>query len=202
MAGVTPFGTITTLVPQIRAGTLSPVALMEATLDRIARIDPALHSYIGLADDPLGAAKAAAGCVARGDAAGALHGIPIGIKDNYLTADMPTTAGTSDPQARFALRDSAVAAKLRSAGAILVGKTRTHEYAWGTVTPPVCNPWDRSRIPGGSSGGSGAAVAAGLCVAAMGSDTGGSIRIPRELLRHRRAQADLWPDQPRRHRAA
>jgi aspartyl-tRNA(Asn)/glutamyl-tRNA(Gln) amidotransferase subunit A len=171
---MTPFDTITTLAPQLRAGMLSPVALMEATLDRIARIDPALHSYICLADDPLGAAKAAA----QGEVVGTLHGIPIAIKDNYLTADMPTTAGTSDPHAKFAMRDSAVAAKLRAAGAILIGKTRTHEYAWGTATPPVCNPWDRTRIPGGSSGGSGAAVAAGLCVAAMGSDTGGSIRIP------------------------
>ena len=172
------FATVSELAPQIRAGTVSPAALMEATLDRIARLDPALHSFICLADDPLGQAKAAEAQVARGEPIGPLHGIPIGIKDNYLTADMPTTAGTTAPGARFELRDSAVAAKLRAAGAILVGKTRTHEYAWGTVTPPVCNPWDHTRIPGGSSGGSGAAVAAGLCVAAMGSDTGGSIRIP------------------------
>ncbi len=162
----------------MRAGSLSPVALMEASLDRIARLDPALHSFICLADDPLGQAKDAAARIARGETCGRLHGVPIGIKDNTLTADMPTTAGTTAPGVRFPLRDSAVAARLRAAGAILIGKTRTHEYAWGTVTPPVRNPWDRTRIPGGSSGGSGAAVAAGLCLAAMGTDTGGSIRIP------------------------
>ena len=94
---------------------------------------------------------------------------------------MPTTAGTSAPGVDFPRTDSACAARLRAAGAILIGKTRTHEYAWGTFTPPVRNPWDQSRIPGGSSGGSGAAVAAGLCPAAMGSDTGGSIRIPASL---------------------
>ena len=178
MDDVNGFATITKAASQIRAGKLSPVELMEATLDRIARLDPALHSFICTADDALGQAEAAEARIAGGEAVGPLHGIPIGIKDNYLTADMPTTAGTTAPGAVFPLRESAVAAKLRKAGAILVGKTRTHEYAWGTVTPPVCNPWDRTRIPGGSSGGSGAAVAAGLCLAAMGSDTGGSIRIP------------------------
>ncbi len=172
------FATITALAPQIRAGVISPVALMEATLDRISRLDPALHSYICLNGDARAQANAAEALLASGGPVGPLHGIPIAIKDNYLTADMPTTAGTTAPGASFPLRDSAVAAKLRAAGAILVGKTRTHEYAWGTVTPPVCNPWDGTRIPGGSSGGSGAAVAAGLCAAAMGSDTGGSIRIP------------------------
>jgi aspartyl-tRNA(Asn)/glutamyl-tRNA(Gln) amidotransferase subunit A len=175
---MTAFGTITATAAQIRAGSLSPVALMEATLDRIARLDPKLHSFICLADDPLKSARAAEAMLARGEVVGELHGIPIGIKDNYLTADMPTTAGTTAPGATFPIRDSAVAARLRASGAILIGKTRTHEYAWGTETPPVCNPWDHSRIPGGSSGGSGAAVAAGLCLAAMGSDTGGSIRIP------------------------
>jgi aspartyl-tRNA(Asn)/glutamyl-tRNA(Gln) amidotransferase subunit A len=175
---VNTFATITALAPQIRAGVISPVALMEATLDRISRLDPALHSYICLNGDARAQANAAEALLASGGPVGPLHGIPIAIKDNYLTADMPTTAGTTAPGASFPLRDSAVAAKLRAAGAILVGKTRTHEYAWGTVTPPVCNPWDGTRIPGGSSGGSGAAVAAGLCAAAMGSDTGGSIRIP------------------------
>jgi aspartyl-tRNA(Asn)/glutamyl-tRNA(Gln) amidotransferase subunit A len=173
------FGTITATAAQLRAGSLSPVALIEATLDRIARLDSKLHSFIYPADDPLGSARAAEAKLARGEILGELLlGIPIGIKDNYLTADMPTTAGTAAPGATFPRRDSAVAARLRASGAILIGKTRTHEYAWGTVTPPVRNPWDHSRIPGGSSGGSGAAVAAGLCLAAMGSDTGGSIRIP------------------------
>jgi aspartyl-tRNA(Asn)/glutamyl-tRNA(Gln) amidotransferase subunit A len=172
------FGTIADLAPRVRAGELSPVALMEETLARIATVDAGLHSYICMADDPLGAARDAAVALGRGDPVGPLHGIPIAIKDNHLTADMPTTAGTTVPGVDFPRQDSAVVARLRAAGAILLGKTRTREYAWGTVTPPVRNPWDRGRIPGGSSGGSAAAVAAGLCVAATGSDTGGSIRIP------------------------
>jgi aspartyl-tRNA(Asn)/glutamyl-tRNA(Gln) amidotransferase subunit A len=119
--------------------------------------------------------------IAAGEWRGPLHGIPIAIKDNYLTADMPTTAGTKAPGIVFPNRDSTAARLLRDAGAVLIGKTRTHEFAWGTVTPPTRNPWDLQRIPGGSSGGSGAAVAAGLCAAALGSDTGGSIRIPASL---------------------
>ena len=172
------FGSIAGLSAAIAAGRLSPVTLMEHALDRTARLDPGLQSFICLAPDPLAAARAAEAEIRAGSLRGPLHGIPIGIKDNYLTADMPTTAGSEAPGADFPRVDSAVAARLRQAGAILLGKTRTHEYAWGTVTPPVRNPWDRTRIPGGSSGGSAAAVAAGLCAAAMGSDTGGSIRIP------------------------
>ena len=102
----------------------------------------------------------------------------MALKDNYLTRGMPTTAGTTAPGIEFPQEDSACAERLRAAGCILLGKTRTHEFAWGTVTPPVANPWDTERIPGGSSGGSGAAVAAGLVPMGMGSDTGGSIRIP------------------------
>ena len=163
---------------QIRAGTLSPVAVLAEALDRIARIDPELSAFICLNEHARAQAEACERDVREGRALGPLHGVPIAIKDNMLTADMPTTAGTTAAGVRFPQRDSAVAARLRAAGAILIGKTRTHEYAWGTETPPTRNPWDRSCIPGGSSGGSAAAVAAGLCAASMGSDTGGSIRIP------------------------
>jgi len=100
------------------------------------------------------------------------------VKDNYLTRDMPTTVGSTAPGLAFPMRDSAAVARLRAAGAVLIGKTRTHEFAWGNVTPPVRNPWNLDRVPSGSSGGSGAAVAAGLCLGALGSDTGGSIRMP------------------------
>ena len=168
------FATITGLT----AGGVSAVAIIEHLLDRIRRLDPDLDSFICLVPDALEQAQQADAETRAGRSRGLLHGIPIGIKDNYLTADMPTTAGTTAPGVHFPRTDSTVAARLRAAGAILIGKTRTHEYAWGTYTPPVRNPWDLSRIPGGSSGGSGAAVAAGLCPAAMGSDTGGSIRIP------------------------
>ena len=167
-----------TLAPAIRAGKVSPVALAEACLERIERVDAKLDSFIHVSPHALDAARRAEKEIKRGKWRGPLHGIPVGVKDNYVTRDMPTTAGTTAPGLSFPLRDSAAAARLRNAGAVLIGKTRTHEFAWGNVTPPVCNPWDRTRVPSGSSGGSGAAVAAGLCVAALGSDTGGSIRMP------------------------
>ena len=169
------------LAPALRDGSLSPVALTEACLQRIAESDGTLQSFVHVADHALAQAREAEREIARGAWRGPLHGVPIGVKDNYLTADMPTTAGTRAPGISFGLADSAAVARLRKAGAVLVGKTRTHEFAWGTVTPPTRNPWDTSRIPGGSSGGSAAAVSAGLCTAALGSDTGGSIRIPASL---------------------
>jgi aspartyl-tRNA(Asn)/glutamyl-tRNA(Gln) amidotransferase subunit A len=181
MSALSAFATIAAVAPEIRAGRISPVALTERMLARIARLDPALESFICLAPDARAQAERAESEIRAGRYRGPLHGIPIGIKDNYLTADMPTTAGTTAPGIAFPRIDSAAARRLRDAGAILVGKTRTHEFAWGTATPPTRNPWDLSRIPGGSSGGSGAAVAAGLCLAALGSDTGGSIRIPASL---------------------
>lgn len=140
-----------------------------------------LRCYVHVSNTAREQARAASAEILAGRSRGPLHGIPVAIKDNYLTADMPTTAGTEAPGIAFALRDSAAVRRLRSAGGVLIGKTRTHEFAWGTVTPPTRNPWDLTRIPGGSSGGSGAAVAAGLCAAALGSDTGGSIRIPASL---------------------
>lgn len=169
---------IEALAPEIRAGRLSPVALMEATQERIAKHDDALKSYVHLSEAARAAAEIAEREIRDGAWRGPLHGVPIAIKDNYLTADMPTGAGTAAPGIAFPQEDSNAVARLRAAGAVLIGKTRLHEFAWGTVTPPTCNPWDLDRVPGGSSGGSAAAVAAGLCAAGMGSDTGGSIRIP------------------------
>ncbi|MBY0611745.1 MAG: amidase [Beijerinckiaceae bacterium] len=172
---------IEALAPDLRNGSLDPVTLTEAALARIEARDGTLKSMVEVNAGALAAAREARDELRRGEWRGPLHGIPIGVKDNYLTADMNTTAGTSAPGVSFPRIDSAVAARLRAAGAILIGKTRTHEFAWGTVCPPTRNPWDVSRVPGGSSGGSGAAVAAGLCVAALGSDTGGSVRIPASL---------------------
>jgi aspartyl-tRNA(Asn)/glutamyl-tRNA(Gln) amidotransferase subunit A len=166
------------LAPRIRAGKISPVALTEACLDRVRTHDDKLKSFIHVAARALEQARRAERDIAGGAWHGPLHGVPIGIKDNYLTADMPTTVGSTAPGLAFPMRDSAAAARLRAAGAVLIGKTRTHEFAWGNVTPPVRNPWDLTRVPSGSSGGSGAAVAARFCPAAMGSDTGGSIRMP------------------------
>ena len=172
---------ITTLAPAVRDGQLSPVALAEAYLDRVRRIDGQLQSFIRLAQDISAQARRAEADIRAGRLLGPLHGIPIGIKDNYLTQDMPTTAGTVAPGITFPLRDAAAVARLRAAGAVIFGKTRMHEFAWGNVTPPTRNPWGPDRVPGGSSGGSGAAVAARLCAATLGSDTGGSIRIPASL---------------------
>jgi aspartyl-tRNA(Asn)/glutamyl-tRNA(Gln) amidotransferase subunit A len=132
------------LAPQIRSGALSPVALTKASLERIAEHDDKLKSFIHIADDALAQARKAQQHIQRGKWRGPLHGVPIAIKDNYLTADMPTTVGTTAPGLEYPLRDSAAVARLRAAGAVLIGKTRTHEFAWGNVTPPVRNPWDRT----------------------------------------------------------
>ena len=169
---------IATLAPRVRAKTLSPVAVVQASLDRIGALDQRLDSFIYVADDALVQAQRAAREIKAGKWRGPLHGMPIAIKDNTFTADMPTTVGSTATGLSYPLRDSAVAARLRAAGAILIGKTRTHEFAWGNVTPPVRNPWNTDCVPSGSSGGTGAAVAARLCPAGMGSDTGGSIRMP------------------------
>lgn len=172
---------IEALAPELQSGRLSPVTLVEAALDRIQRFDDELLSFVCLSDSALESAREAERELNAGRVLGPLHGIPIGVKDNYLTRDMPTEAGTKAPGIAFPREDSHAVAKLREAGAILIGKTRMHEFAWGTVTPPTRNPWDRGRVVGGSSGGSGAAVMAGLCAAALGSDTGGSIRIPASI---------------------
>ncbi len=169
------------LAPALRAGRLSPVALAECALERIDRHDAVLLSYVHVAETAMAAAREAEREIAAGGWRGPLHGVPVAVKDNYLTRDMPTRAGTSAPGIDFPAKDSHAVARLRAAGAVLLGKTRLHEFAWGTVTPPTRNPWDLDRVPGGSSGGSGAAVTAGLCAAALGSDTGGSIRIPASL---------------------
>ena len=173
------WATIAQLRHWLAAGDLSSVELTGHLLSRIAEHDGRLNTFIDVADDALDQARASDRRRSRNTPRiRPLEGIPVALKDNYLTRGMPTTAGTTAPGIEFPQEDSACAERLRAAGCILLGKTRTHEFAWGTVTPPVANPWDTERIPGGSSGGSGAAVAAGLVPMGMGSDTGGSIRIP------------------------
>lgn len=172
---------ISELSPAIRAGRLSPVSLLEAYLERIGRLDPTLASFVHINEGALDLARVAEAEIRAGDWRGPLHGIPIAVKDNYLTADMPTGVGSDAPGTDYPLRDGAAVAGLRAAGAVLFGKTRMHEFAWGMETPPACNPRDTGRVPGGSSGGAGVAVAAGLAAAALGSDTGGSIRIPASM---------------------
>jgi aspartyl-tRNA(Asn)/glutamyl-tRNA(Gln) amidotransferase subunit A len=171
---------ITALAERLRSGDLSPLELLEAYLDRIERHDAALGAFVHLNPDAGAAATAAGEAIQAGRWLGPLHGVPIAIKDNYATADMPTLAGSTVPLG-WPREDASSVARLRAAGAVLIGKTRMHEFAWGMETPPARNPRDLSRVPGGSSGGSGVAVAAGFAAAALGSDTGGSIRIPASL---------------------
>jgi aspartyl-tRNA(Asn)/glutamyl-tRNA(Gln) amidotransferase subunit A len=164
----------------IAAGELSPVALTEAYLDRIAALDGELHSYVLVLRDE---ALAAAGGLADGRARGVLHGIPIGLKDIYKTRGIRTTAGSRRYLDHIPDEDAETWLRLRDAGAILLGKQETHEFAIGGPDftlpfAPARNPWNTAHYPAGSSSGSAVAVAAGLCAAAMGSDTGGSIRGP------------------------
>jgi aspartyl-tRNA(Asn)/glutamyl-tRNA(Gln) amidotransferase subunit A len=172
---------------QIASGNLSPVALTEAYLERIAAIDGKLNAYLlVLADQARAAAREAEAAIRAGRRRGPLHGIPIGLKDIYDTAQVRTTGNSKVMQDRVPSADSTVTRRLAEAGTILLGKLATHEFAVGGPSfdlpwPPARNPWNRSHMPGGSSSGSGAAVAAGLCGAAMGSDTGGSIRGPAAL---------------------
>jgi aspartyl-tRNA(Asn)/glutamyl-tRNA(Gln) amidotransferase subunit A len=164
----------------IAEGQLSPVALTEAYLARIDALDSQLHSYVTVLRD---AALAAAREIASGRSRGPLHGIPIGLKDIYKTRGIRTTAGSPRYQDHVPEEDAESWVRLRDAGAILLGKQETHEFAIGGPDftlpfPPARNPWNTAHYPAGSSSGSAVAVAAGLCAAAMGSDTGGSIRGP------------------------
>jgi aspartyl-tRNA(Asn)/glutamyl-tRNA(Gln) amidotransferase subunit A len=164
----------------LHSGQLSPVTLTEGYLERIAALDGELHSYVTVLRD---AARSAARDSAAGRARGALHGIPIGLKDIYKTRGIRTTAGSPRYQDHVPDEDAETWVWLRDAGAILLGKQETHEFAIGGPDfslpfPPARNPWNTAHYPAGSSSGSAVAVAAGLCAAAMGSDTGGSIRGP------------------------
>lgn len=163
----------------IRDGELSPVELTGDVLERIEAIDPRLEAYVSIFhDEALAAASRAEEEIAASGARGPLHGIPVAIKDLYDLGGKPTLAGSRVREGHVADADSAVVERLRGAGAVFVGKTVTHEFGTGVTSPPTRNPWDLDRVPGGSSGGSGAAVAADLCLMATGTDTAGSIRIP------------------------
>jgi|SRR5579871_3248218 aspartyl-tRNA(Asn)/glutamyl-tRNA(Gln) amidotransferase subunit A len=176
-----------------RSRKLSPVELTRHFLARIERINPELNTYLTVASElALAQARQAEkelfaprSSKSRRDR-GPLHGIPISLKDNIHAAGIWTTAGAKFLKDFVPDQDAAIVSKLKVAGAIFLGKTNLHEFAYGVTTNnphygPTRNPWDNSRIPGGSSGGAAAAVAAGLCVAAIGTDTGGSIRIPAAL---------------------
>jgi aspartyl-tRNA(Asn)/glutamyl-tRNA(Gln) amidotransferase subunit A len=168
----------------IRTRRLAPIELTDAYLARIVRLNPTINAYVTVTAERARAdAGRATDEIARGIYRGPLHGIPIGLKDLVATAGIRTTCGSKVHGTWVPAADAAVAHRLADAGAVLLGKLNTHEYAFGVTTNnphwgATRNPWDTTRIPGGSSGGSGAAVAASLACAAIGTDTGGSIRIP------------------------
>lgn len=168
----------------VRAGKLSPVELTRACLARIERHDGRLRAFVTVtAEQALEQARAAETEVRAGRHRGPLHGLPLGIKDNIDTAGLRTTGGNPRLRDRVPKADAFVVRQLRDAGAVFVGKLNMNSMAIGydslnSFVGPVCNPWSPACIAGGSSGGSGAAVAAGMCLAALGTDTGGSVRHP------------------------
>jgi aspartyl-tRNA(Asn)/glutamyl-tRNA(Gln) amidotransferase subunit A len=179
--------TISQLAPKIKKREVSPVELTKAVLDRIEALDPMLNAYITVdAGGAMKAARKAQRQIARGNYLGPLHGIPISLKDLYDTKGLRTTAGSKIMADRVPEADATSVAKLRAAGAVIVGKTNLHEFAFGSTTQNphyggTRNPYNTDHIPGGSSGGSAAAVAADMCIGSTGSDTGGSIRAPASL---------------------
>lgn len=168
----------------LRLRRFSSEDLVTACLDRIRALDSRLHAFISVApEQAIDAARRADDELRRGVDRGPLQGIPIAVKDNIDTAKLRTTAASAAFADRVPASDAVAVARLRDAGAVLLGKLNMHELAGGTTSAvsafgAVRNPWDESRVAGGSSGGSAAAVAAGLCIASVGTDTGGSIRVP------------------------
>ena len=169
---------------QLRCKALSPVELTEECLARIERFNPVLNAFITLTPEAaLAEARAREREIQKGDWRGPLHGIPVGLKDVIDTAGVKTTAASRLFSQRVPAEDAPLVVKLRQAGAIILGKNNLHEFAYGgssiiSYFGEVRNPWNPAYIAGGSSGGSAAAVAAGLCYASVGTDTAGSIREP------------------------
>jgi len=163
---------------------LSPLEVVEDALGRIERLDGGLGCYVMvLADRARAAARTAEAELTAGVRRGPLHGVPLALKDIFDTAGLETASGSKALRGRVPSEDAHVVARLRAAGTILLGKLNMHELAYGLTNTnphygPVRNPWDPERVPGGSSGGSAAALAAGLCHLSLGTDTGGSIRLP------------------------
>ncbi|MCH6546239.1 MAG: Asp-tRNA(Asn)/Glu-tRNA(Gln) amidotransferase GatCAB subunit A, partial [Deltaproteobacteria bacterium] len=179
--------TISELSPQIKRRRISPVEIISQYLERIKKLNPLLNAYSTVTEEQaIADAEVAEREIKRGKYRGPLHAIPFSIKDNLATKGIRTTAGSkilAEWQPDF---DATVVARLKAAGAIILGKTNMHEWASGgtTINPyfgTTYNPWDRKRIPGGSSGGSAAAVAADMCLGSIGTDNAGSVRNPASL---------------------
>ena len=170
----------------VRERRVSAVEVTDAYLARIAKIDPSLGCFYRLDPTARDQARAVDEKIARGEDPGLLAGVPVALKDLFVTRDLETTAGSKILEGWVPPYDGTPSKKLKQAGAVLLGKLSMDEFAMGSSNEnsaygPVRNPWDRERVPGGSSGGSAAAVAAGLCAGALGTDTGGSIRQPAAL---------------------
>ena len=178
------YASATRIAQAIRHKEISAEEVVQAHLDRIGQVNGALNAVVQLcADRAVSEAKAADEALARGDSVGPLHGVPMTLKDSLDTEGIISTGGTKGRESFVPSEDSVVAARLRAAGAILLGKLNMHECALGATTDnphhgPTHNPWRAGYTPGGSSGGCGAAVAAGLVLAALGTDTLGSVRLP------------------------
>ncbi|MEV4100347.1 amidase [Nonomuraea sp. NPDC049649] len=179
--------TIDDLGRDLRAGRTTAEGLVRDALDAISRIDPVLNAFVSVdAEGALAAAREADRELAGGTDRGPLHGLPVGVKDMVMVAGQPATMGSRHFDGYVPDTDAVCVARLREAGAVMIGKTTTHEFAYGptgdqSAAGPSRNPYDPERMSGGSSGGSGAAVAAGLVPLAVGTDTGGSVRIPAAL---------------------
>lgn len=171
----------------IKRREISPVELTQEHLKRIQQVDKYINAFITITPElALQQARLAEQEIQQGGWKGALHGIPLGLKDLFETQEIRTTAGSTFFADYIPEDDAAVVQKLKEAGAVILGKLNMHEIALGVTNEnphygDCCNPWDLQRITGGSSGGNAAALAAGLCMGALGSDTGGSIRIPASL---------------------
>lgn len=178
------YASIAEISKLIRQKKVSPVEITKACLRRIELLNPKLNAFITVtAEQALKEAKIAETEIKNGKWKGPLHGIPVALKDNIDTAGIRTTAASAVFKDRIPTEDAVLVKQLKKAGAIIIGKTNLHEFALGTTSHisyygAVRNPWNKEFIPGGSSGGSGVAVAAGMCYAAMATDTGGSIRLP------------------------
>jgi aspartyl-tRNA(Asn)/glutamyl-tRNA(Gln) amidotransferase subunit A len=176
--------TISELAPKIQSGQVSPVELTEAALAQAHRLQPTLNSFITILDEQaMSQAHQMEDALAKGDYRGPLHGIPIGIKDNIATAGIRTTVGSQVLTDNVPGEDAHVVALCKAAGAVILGKENLEEFAAGVTSNnphfgAVHNPWDLDHVPGGSSGGGGANVAAGVTFASLGTDLGGSVRLP------------------------
>ncbi|MBI4277899.1 MAG: amidase, partial [Armatimonadetes bacterium] len=174
--------TLATLSRAIAAREVSPAEVTEACLARIERLAPHLNSFITvLPERALADARRAEAEIRRGERRGPLHGVPVAIKDIFATRGIRTTCGSRVLRDWVPEEDATVVRRLAEAGSVLLGKLNMSEFAYGAVHPdfgPPRNPWNLDRFTGGSSSGSGAAVAASLCFGSLGTDTGGSIRGP------------------------